>query len=42
MATACLLNHDLDGGAEALNPLLAQPVEVRNGLDPLWQTAFLS
>ena len=30
MATACLLNHDLDGAAQALEPLLAQPVELRN------------
>ena len=30
MATACLLSHDLDGAAEALEPLLAQPAELRN------------
>jgi transcriptional regulator with XRE-family HTH domain len=30
MATAYLLSHDLDGGAEALEPLLGQPVELRN------------
>jgi hypothetical protein len=30
MATACMLSRDLDGGAEALEPLLAQPAELRN------------
>ncbi len=30
MATACLLTNDLDGGAEALKPVLAQPASVRN------------
>ena len=30
MATACLLTHDLDGGAETLKPVLAQPASLRN------------
>ena len=30
MATACLFTNDLDGGAEALKPVLAQPASVRN------------
>jgi hypothetical protein len=30
MATACLLTNDLDGGAEALKPVLAQPASLRN------------
>jgi hypothetical protein len=30
MATACLLNSDLDGGTEAIQPVLAQPASPRN------------
>lgn len=30
LATACLLNGDLNSGAEALNPLLTQPTSLRN------------
>lgn len=30
MATACLLSNDLDGCAEAITPVLAQPTALRN------------
>ncbi len=30
LATACLLNGDLDSSTEALNPLLTRPASVRN------------
>jgi hypothetical protein len=30
LATACLLNNDLDAGTEAIKPVLAQPPSVRN------------
>jgi hypothetical protein len=30
IATACLLNNDLDGGTEAIKPVLAQPSSLRN------------
>ena len=30
MATACLLNGDLDSGADAIKPVLAQPATPRN------------